>query len=118
MFVCKSNVRATLKCVMFAGPENRSIFARLSSVCALPGEFEIGVARNASTESTSYCGVWTATRYCTPRLSIQKLGDTVPDDDSETSRSLATSLSDSPACWAIVRSIETLSCGTRWTCER
>src|SRR5580692_12286059 len=103
---------------MFATPWTRDSCARLPSVCVEPWVVEIGVARSASTESTSYCGVCTATRYCTPRLSIQYDGATTPLDDSDTSTSVATLVWFSPACCASARSISTLSCGAVDTCAR
>src|ERR1700729_2541335 len=102
---------------MFATPWMRENDARLPSVCGVVA-VEIGVARNASTESTAYCGVCTATRYCTPRGSIQYDGATWPLDDSDTSTSFATSFSASPDCCAIVRLMSTLSSGTRDSCAK
>src|SRR5262245_5486096 len=89
---CTSNVRAMLKCVMLAGLYVRVTCARFDKNWGLEPGVEIGVDFSASRLSTPYCGVCTATRYWMPRFgSTQKLGETWPLEDSDTSRSLATS---------------------------
>src|SRR5260370_35232367 len=111
---CTSMVRAMLKWVMFVGPRTCDTLATLESnsgrrVFAAVGKRydpdEVkrtvpllkGVVSRAWIESTRTCGVWTATGYCTPVFgSIQKFGAVCELDDSETSRTLATSRTVSP----------------------
>src|SRR3989440_11789254 len=78
-----------------------------------------GVVSRDWIESTRICGVWTATGYCTPVFgSIQKFGAVCELDDSETSRSLATSRIVNPRSWAAVRLTSTSSSGVSVTWAR
>src|SRR5712664_4634736 len=62
-----------------------------------------GVVSRDWIESSRTCGVWTATGYCTPVFgSIQKFGAVCALEDSETSRSLATSRKVRPTSCAAV----------------
>src|ERR1700746_2060203 len=94
---------------MFVGPSTCATLATLESSSgrsALAGvgeeedpfeakpaaELRKGVVSRDWIESTRTCGVWTATGYCTPVFgSIQKFGAVCELEDSEMSRSLATS---------------------------
>src|SRR5438046_10524443 len=70
----------------------RETVATLPSNCCWPGVLAVsGVALSASTESTLYCGVCTATRYWTPFCGAsRKLGAVCPLDEGETRRARET----------------------------
>src|SRR5438094_529733 len=121
---------------MLVGPRTCDTFATFESRSGRPvlagvGEVEDpdearatepllkGVVSRDWIESTRICGVWTATGYCTPVFgSIQKFGAVCELDDSETSRSLATSRIVNPRSWAAVRLTSTSSSGVSVTCAR
>src|SRR5439155_1248360 len=121
---------------MFVGPITCDTFATFESRSGLPALAGVGEAEDPDEakatepllkgvvsrdwiESTRICGVWTATGYCTPVFgSIQKFGAVCELDDSETSRSLATSRIVSPRSWAAVRLTSTSSSGVSVTCAR
>src|SRR5207244_6976366 len=78
-----------------------------------------GVVSRDWIESSRTCGVWTATGYCTPVFgSIQKFGAVCELEESEMSRSLATSRIVSPTSCAAARSTSTSSSGVSVTCAR
>src|ERR1043165_2884617 len=81
---------------MFTGPSVREIDATLESSCGRLVPFESGRGFIALMELMFVCGVGPATRYCTPRLSSQYVGDTTELLASATSRSLAMSRSVRP----------------------
>src|SRR6266851_5646225 len=121
---------------MFVGPRTWETLATLESRSgrrALAGVGEVedpddakrtepllkGVVSRDWIESTRTCGVWTATGYCTPVFgSIQKFGAVCELEESEMSRSLATSRIVSPTSCAAVRSTSTSSSGVSVTCAR
>src|SRR2546426_592523 len=121
---------------MFVGPSTCDTFATFESRSGLPALAGVGEAEDPDEakatepllkgvvsrdwiESTRICGVWTATGYCTPVFgSIQKFGAVCELDDSETSRSLATSRIVSPRSSAAVRLTSTSSSGVSVTCAR
>src|SRR5439155_11730512 len=121
---------------MLVGPKTCETFATLESrpgrrVLARVGEAREpeeangaeplvkGVVSRDWIESTRTCGVWTATGYCTPVFgSIQKFGAVCELEESEMSRSLATSPIVSPTSCAAARSTSTSSSGVSVTCAR
>src|SRR5205807_8823085 len=119
---------------MLVGPKTCETFATLESrpgrrVLARVGEAREpeeangaeplvkGVVSRDWIESIRFCGVWTATGYCTPVFgSIQKFGAVCELDESEMSRSLLTSRMVSPISCAALRSTFTSSSGVSVTC--
>src|SRR5712692_5362610 len=121
---------------MFVGPRTCDTFATLESRSGRTALAEVGEVKDPDEakptepllkgvvsrdwiESTRTCGVWMATGYCTPVFgSIQKFGAVCELDDSEMSRSLATSRIVSPTSCAALRSTSTSSSGVSVTWAR
>ena len=71
-----------------------------------------GVAARSRSEASRNCGVWAAMLYWVPLFgSIQKDSVVCELPDSDTRRSEATSVSDSPSSAALLRSTSTLRVG-------
>jgi len=71
-----------------------------------------GVVARSPREASRNCGVWAAMAYWVPLFgSIQKESVVCELPESETSRSEATSVSESPRSTALLRSTSTFSWG-------